>query len=56
MMDVDLIKSAVTIIFYPKGSGPEQFIVLDQLYIANSMDLLSPFDHLVGAVRVNVFD
>ena len=55
-MNINFIKSAITIVLYPKGRRTEQLIVLDQLHVADSMNFLTPLDHLIGAVRVNVFD
>jgi hypothetical protein len=56
MMDIYFIKSTVTVVLYPKGGSAEQFIVLDQLHIANGMNFLTALDHLIGAMRVDIFD
>src|SRR5258708_37470392 len=55
-LHVYLIVRRITVVFYPEGNRLEQLVVFDQLYIANSMDFLSPANYFVSPIGIYIFN
>lgn len=56
LLDVNFVGCGVIIVLHPKHRRAEQVIVIGQLRIPDSMNLLTPTDRLVGSKRIDLFE
>jgi hypothetical protein len=52
-LDVNLVKSAVVVVFHPETDRTHQLIVFNKLNISDGMDFLATADHFIGTIVVN---
>jgi hypothetical protein len=52
---MNFVKCRVIVVLDPEGDGPQEFVVLHELHIADGVDLFTPTDDLIGTVVVDEF-
>src|SRR5258706_10348149 len=55
-LNINFIKSRITVIFYPEYSRAKKIIILYQFCKTNSMYFFPSADHLICSMGVNIFD